>query len=62
MAGRVGSMAALCPWPCKNAERAYTEGNLVLLAPQFPSGLANAVEDMAPKQNSVLRVLPAPAF
>ena len=35
---------------------------LVLPAPQFPSGLANAVEDMAPKKNIVLRVLPAPAF
>jgi len=33
---------SLNPWLCENSERAFTEGNRVLLAPRFPSWLAIA--------------------
>src|SRR5262249_5575697 len=33
------------PWLCENPERAFTEGNRVLEAPQIPSRLAIARED-----------------
>src|SRR5262249_45312188 len=40
------------PWVCRNYERAFTEGNRVLPAPQFPSRRAIAYGNIQAGENS----------
>jgi hypothetical protein len=56
------SARLLGPWPCENSARAFTEGNRVLPARQFPCRLAVACDEAALEKKVILRVLHARAF
>ena len=60
---RASSLVRTRPWPCKNSERAFTEGNHVLPAPRFPSRLAIAWQNIgAGKEGRCTCSLLPPAF
>ena len=46
---------SLNPWLCENSERAFTEGNRVLLAPRFPGWLAITRAGIGLERKVVLR-------